>query len=79
MMLQSSLLTRYTFITTLPASHTAIGHMSRKGKKINNGRLVCNSRSISSRPSLLFLEALVLRMAAQTPVLTGRHSESLPS
>ena len=37
------------------------------------------SRSISSRPLRPFQEALLLRKAAQTPMLTGKHSESLRS
>ena len=35
------------------------------------------SRSVSSRPLLLFLEDLLLRKAVQTPMLTEKHSESL--
>ena len=35
------------------------------------------SRSVSFRPLLLFLEALVLRKTAQTPMLTAKHSEYL--
>ena len=34
------------------------------------------SRSVSSRPSRQFLEALLLRKAGQTPMLTQKHSES---
>ena len=35
------------------------------------------SKSVSSRPLLQFLEALLLRKATQTPMLTRKHSESL--
>ena len=37
------------------------------------------SRSISSKPLLQFLEALLLWKAAQTPLLIGKHSETLRS
>ena len=36
-------------------------------------------RSVSSRPSRQFLEALLLRKAGQTLMLTGRQSESYHS
>ena len=35
------------------------------------------SRSVSSRPSRQFLNALLLRKAEQAPMLTGKHLESL--
>ena len=37
------------------------------------------SRSISSRPFLPFLDICLLRKVALTPLLTGKHSESLLS
>ena len=37
------------------------------------------SRTISFRPLLVFMEALLLRKDAQTLMLTGRHFESDPS
>ena len=37
------------------------------------------SRSVSSRTLLLFLEAFLLRPDIQTPMLTGKYSESFRS
>ena len=37
------------------------------------------SKRISSKPSLLFLEAVLPRKAGQTPLLTGNNSESFRS
>ena len=51
-----------------------------KGKKSTMANLFTTlSRSTTSRPLLQFLEALLLRKAAQTPMLTGKHSESFHS
>ena len=41
------------------------------------GMFTTQSRSVCFRPLLLFLEALVLRKTAQTPMLTAILSESL--
>ena len=53
---------------------------SKMGGGINNCWLKCNSvKKRLSRPSWQILEALLLRMAGQTPMLSGKHSESFRS
>ena len=52
-------------------------HTRKKAKK-HSGYLFRNSvKKRTSRPLLAFMEALLLRKAAQKPMLTRKHSESL--
>ena len=58
---------------------TLAGHACKKGGiSTMADSFITPRRSVFSRPSLQFLEALLLREAGQTPMLTGQHSEYLP-
>ena len=72
----------YTYIYIYFTSHVQkIALLLQKGgKKLTMAdTFVIQPRNVSSRLTLLFLEALLLRKAAQTPMHTGKHTESLRS